>query len=109
MQFDVKTILDWVELVVAVGIPVALALWGIWKKDQSVDKKIAESVPLVWGAVQQALRKGDGKLPGGKQPLAYALEMLSGFVKMNDKQKQMAEVALRAYHEAQGAPDPGKK
>lgn len=109
MQIDPKMIFEWMQAIIAVGIPLAAALWGVWMKKASVDKKVAESVPIVWGAVQQALRRNGGKLPGGKVPLAYAMELLTSVVKLNPKQRAMAELALQAYHEAQGAPDAAKK
>lgn len=109
MQIDPKIIFEWMQVIISVGIPLAAGLWGVWMKKTSIDKKINESVPVIWGAVQQALRKNGGKLPGGKVPLAYGMELLSSVVKLSPQQRTMAELALQAYHESQGAPDAAKK
>jgi hypothetical protein len=107
VQFDPMMIFMWLKVILAIGLPIATGLWAIWKKKEGVDVKIKESAPLIWGTVQQELRRNGGKLPGGKTPLALALELFEKIVPMTARQRSLAEVALKAYHETMGAPEPG--
>lgn len=105
-SFDPVFVLVWVGIVVSVVLPTLGTLWAIWKKGDTFRTKLDHSVPIVWNAVQQALRKAGGKLPNGQEPLDFAMGLIKNFVKLTPAQEQMARIALRAYHESQGAPDP---
>ena len=108
MSFDPVLVFAWLKVIVAVGFPVALALWGIWRKNETIEEKIKESAPMIWNVVQQELRKNGGTLPNGLTPLAFALSLFEKIVPLSASQKALAEMALKAFHESQGAPDPGQ-
>lgn len=107
-SLDPAMLFAWLKIILVVGIPVAMALWGVWKKNESIEAKIKDSAPIIWNVVQQELRKNGGKLPNGQSPLDYALGLFGKIVPLSASQKALAEMALKAYHESQGAPDPGE-
>lgn len=107
VSLDPATLFQWVSIIFMFGFSVIGSLWAVWKKNETFQQKLNEAIPIVWNAVQQALRKNNNVLPGGKTPLEFALDLLQKFVKLTPAQIEMAKIAIAAYHEAQGAPEPG--
>jgi len=102
--------ISWASFIFSLGIaaiPLVQALAHVLSKKESAWEKVREAVPLVWQAVQQELRKNGNVLPNGKTPLEFALELLEDVLHLTPQQRSWAELALKAYHESQGAPEPG--
>jgi hypothetical protein len=111
MQIDLTALVVWIAISVTVIPGAAFSLWAIWRGKEEFRKKMDNSVPIVWNAVQQIIRKAGGQLPEGKKPIDLAIDLLKRFVKLTPKQEAAARIALQAYHESQGHPDakPGVK
>ncbi len=99
---------DWVWLAIELGIPVAGTIWAVWFSKKTMREKINDTAPIIWNVVQQALRKGGGKLANGKSPIDYGLELFEHYVPINSQTKAWIIMALKAVHEEKGAPDPVK-
>lgn len=109
IALDPSALGAWADLIFKIGLPVLGIVWAVINKRKSVAQALDDLIPVVWNVVQQELRKNDGKLPNGKSPLEYAVELIQQSpVKVSKKSLPLVEMKLKAYHEKMGAPSAKK-